>query len=230
MGNIDQAEPQDVKLSRAEEAYGVLKQRILDNHYPPNHQMLEQQIALDLNVSRTPMREALIRLSQEGLIEVIPRHGFRVVPIAISDVIEIYDVLTALEPMAAELLAKRKLSHEELLPMAQATQDMKSALARDNLSLWATADEQFHELLMSLCGNKRLASMLRAVRDQSQRVRMITLNLREKPLKSSQEHRAVFDAISAGDSDAAHALHQQHRERVAEELRDVLMNRPIEPI
>src|SRR4051812_8794246 len=76
--------------------YQRLKQRILDNEYAPGTQVLEQDLASGLGLSRTPVREALIRLQQEGLVEVVPRHGMRVLPLSPRDMREIYTVLTSL--------------------------------------------------------------------------------------------------------------------------------------
>ena len=89
-------------------AYEQIRRRILDNVWPPGHRALEQEVALELGMSRTPVREALLQLQNEGLVEVIPRHGVRVLPVSPTDMREIYEILTALECMAAELLARRK--------------------------------------------------------------------------------------------------------------------------
>ncbi len=218
------------KRSRSEEAYAELKQRILNNEYPPGHQTLEQEITLELGMSRTPIREALVRLAHEGLIELIPRHGFRVTPIALDDMIEIYDLLTALEAMAVELLTKRHLSQAELAPLVKATEAMKTSLIKDDLNAWAAADEHYHALLLSLCGNQRLAQMATTVRDQSHRVRMVTLTLRDRPDQSTQEHEEVLNAILSGDFRLAQRLHYDHRQRVSKELVKILAKRPIQPL
>jgi len=88
------------------QAYAELKRRILDHEYPAGHQATEPDVAADLGMSRTPVREALIRLAQEGLVEVVPRRGMRVVPLSPADMQEIYEVLTALESEAAGLAAR----------------------------------------------------------------------------------------------------------------------------
>ena len=95
-------------MSLVDAAYEQIRRRILDNAWPPGHRALEQEVALALGMSRTPVREALMRLQAEGLVEVIPRHGMRVLPVSPNDMREIYQILTALECMAAELLAQRK--------------------------------------------------------------------------------------------------------------------------
>ena len=98
------------RVTRATEAYAALRRRILDNVYPPGHQVLESELADELGISRTPMRETMMRLAAEGLVEVVPRHGMRVLPVSPGDMAEIYVVLTALESTAAELLASRRPS------------------------------------------------------------------------------------------------------------------------
>ncbi len=210
------------KKSLVEMAYEQVKRRILDNQYHPGYQALEQEVAEDLGMSRTPVREALIRLKHEGLVELIPRRGMRVVPVVADDMKEIYDVLTSLESMAAELLAQRKPDATTLEPMVSATRDMEAALADDDLDAWAEADERFHRALIDLCGNRRLANMANTVRDQGHRARMVTLRLREKPLASADEHHQLLKAIEKGDWQTARDVHYNHRKRASTELTDIL--------
>lgn len=210
------------KKSLVERAYDAVKQRILDNEYYPGYQALEQEIAEDLGVSRTPVREALIRLQHEGLVELIPRRGMRVVPIVAADMKEIYDVLTSLESMAAELLAQQQPDAATLEPMKKATADMAVALQQDDLDAWAKADERYHRCLIDLCGNRRLANMANTVRDQGHRARMVTLRLRDKPVASIDEHQQVLDAIERGDWQTARDVHYQHRKRASDELTNIL--------
>ncbi|MEM7503323.1 MAG: GntR family transcriptional regulator [Pseudomonadota bacterium] len=210
------------KKSLVELAYEQIKRRILDNEYVPGFQALENEIAEQLGVSRTPVREALIRLQHEGLVKLIPRRGMRVVPVVAADMQEIYEVLTALESMAAELLAKQKPDRALLEPLRSATADMESALAEDDLDAWAAADERYHRCLIDLCGNQRLATMANTVRDQGHRARMVTLRLRDKPSASISEHQGVLQAIERGDWEAARELHYQHRKRASVELTRIL--------
>lgn len=204
--------------SRVEEAYAAVRQRILDNVYPPGYQALESALAAELSLSRTPVREALIRLANEGLVEVIPRHGMRVLPLLPSDMREIYVVLTALESAAAEILAGRRPSAAELKPLEEATADMTRALKADDLDAWAAADERFHQGLVELTGNRTLVDSVQRVADRAHRARMFTLRLRPKPVRSTQEHRALLDRIRAGDAAGAVTVYRAHRERASHEL------------
>ena len=204
------------------QAYRTIKDRILANHYPPGQQVLEQQLADDLGMSRTPVREALIRLQNEGLVDLIPRRGMRVVPLSPEDLREIYEVLTALEVAAVERLARRALPPQALAPLETALQDMEDCLDRDDRDGWARADACFHQTLITLSGNKRLAGMAATLADQAHRARMVTLRLRPKPVQSIREHREVLAALLAGDGRRAGERHQQHRQRTAKLLLDIL--------
>lgn len=214
--------PRERRLSQTRRAYEEIKRRILDNELPPGTQALEQQVAELLGMSRTPVREALIRLAQEGMVEVRPRHGMRVLPLSADDLREIYDILTGLEAIAAETIARRGLTAAEMAELEQVASDMDLALARDDLAAWAAGDARFHRLLVELSRNKRLQAMVETVRDQSHRARMATLKLRPKPANSNAEHAAVVDAIRRRDPEAAHRLHREHRLRAGQLLISLL--------
>jgi DNA-binding GntR family transcriptional regulator len=208
--------------SLVDNAYREIRQRILDNVWPPGHHALEQALALELGMSRTPVREALIRLANEGLVEIIPRHGMRVLPVSPTDMQEIYEILTSLEAMAAELVARKKPAAAELALLEKSSRDMEKALKKDDLDAWAEADERYHRLLIELCGNRRLAGIVYNYWDRAHRARMFTLRLRPKPVNSTREHLAVVEAIRRGDAVAARELHRAHRERGSRELTEIL--------
>lgn len=199
-------------------AYQSMRRKILDNVWAPGYQALEQEIALQLGMSRTPVREALIRLSNEGLVEVIPRRGMRVLPVSANDMKEIYEILSALESTAAEMLAARKPSDAELKPLVTATNAMAKALAKDDLDAWAAADESFHERLVNLAGNKMLADAVFSYWDRAHRARMFSLRLRPKPINSTQEHMALLERLRQGDAAGAAAVNREHRQRASREL------------
>lgn len=203
-------------------AYQTMRGRILDNQWAPGFRALEQELALTLGMSRTPVREALIRLANEGLVEVVPRHGMRVLPMSAADMDEIYQVLGSLEATAAELVAARKPAAKEIAPLQEASRAMDEALKRDDLDAWAQADERFHRFLVELCGNRLLAATVQNFWDRAHRARMFTLRLRPKPVNSTREHTELVRAIRKGDVAAARELHRAHRERGRRELTAIL--------
>jgi len=207
-----------VKSSLVDQAHAAIRERILDNAYPPGHRALESELAQALGISRTPVREALIRLQKEGLVEVVPRHGMRVLPVSPADMAEMYVVLSALESAAAEAVAARRPSDDELKPLVQATRDMDRALKADDLDAWAAADERFHRTLVDLAGNRMLQATVENFWDRAHRARMVTLRMRPKPVNSTQEHTALVERLRAGDARGALELNRRHRARASEEL------------
>jgi DNA-binding GntR family transcriptional regulator len=208
--------------TQADQAYRALKQKILDNQLPPGTQLLELEVAALLNMSRTPVREAMVLLGQEGLIAIRPRHGMRVLPISPDDMKEIYEILTALESAAAKIVASKPPGERGLEQFKQAMQDMTQAIEDDDLESWAAADERFHKLLIELASNKRLAALVNLHWEQAHRVRMLTLRLRPKPLSSMADHAALVAAIEGGKPNTAHRIHRDHRHRAGQMLIDLL--------
>jgi DNA-binding GntR family transcriptional regulator len=205
-------------MTMVERAYRAIRQRILDNVWPPGHQALEQEVAVALGMSRTPVREAILQLRNEGLVEVIPRHGLRVLPVSATDMREIYEILTALECMAAERLARRKPDAKLLKPLVDATRAMDKALKAGDADAWAAADEVFHAQLVDLAGNRQLQATVMNYWDRAHRARMVTLRLRPKPVSSTREHMALVERLAAGDAQGAAEANRNHRERASREL------------
>ncbi len=216
------AESADAGGSLVESAYRTMRQRILDNVWSPGHRALEQELALELGMSRTPVREALIRLQKEGLVEVIPRHGMNVLPVSADDMRDIYEMLTALEAMAAELAVRRRPTEAQLKPLVDASRDMGRALKADDLDAWAAADERFHQHLIILSGNRLLIEAVQNCWDRAHRARMVTLRMRPKPTHSTREHMDVVEKIRSGDARGVSDAHRAHRERGSRELLAIL--------
>ncbi|XWN33907.1 MAG: GntR family transcriptional regulator [Devosia sp.] len=200
--------------------YKELRQRILDNAVPPGSHLSIKSISEEFGVSRTPIRAALARLEKEGLVELVPHQGVRILPMSADDMREIYAILGGLESAAVDAIFDTPAP--DLSPMAAALTAMERALEEDNLADWAIADEAFHEALVALSGNRRLEELVAQYRSQSHRARMTTLRLRPTPMVSTKHHRAVFEAIRDGDRDRARELHARQRIRSARELVDIL--------
>ena len=210
------------RVSRVDQAYEEIRRRIINNEYPPSHQVLEHELATELSMSRTPVREALLRLENEKFVQIIPRHGMRVVPLSLNDLRDVYEVLTALELTAIERLARSGTDQASIAALDQALDDMDTALKRRDIDGWVKADERFHRMVIDLCGNARLASMAFLLWDQGHRARLTTVRLRPSLETSNREHRAVVDAIRRGDGREAVAKHAQHRARTSRQIISLL--------
>ena len=220
----------ELKPTRVEDAYLRLKDEILQNRMPPGFQAPEPEIALQLGMSRTPVREALIRLESEGLVRLIPRHGALVLPVAADDMREIYEILTALEPEAAASLARKQPDRASLDALEAATRAMEAALRDNDLDAWAEADDRFHRTLLMLHANNRMTNFVSSLFDQVHRARMTTLRLRKPPEQSTREHREILEHILAGDAEKARKSFRAHRERAAAELLSILQSHDLQAL
>ncbi|WP_417667479.1 GntR family transcriptional regulator [Roseibium sp.] len=209
------------KSTRVDSAYDRLKADILQSQLPPGFQAPEPDIAERLGMSRTPVREALIRLEADGLVELVPRRGAKVLALSLHDLVEIYDLLIALEPAALAKLAGKPVDPEDLEELEQYVNDMEKAEAADDLDAWGDADEKFHRKLLTLSGNRRLAEYTGNLMDQAHRGRLVLLRLHKEPIGSVQEHRDLLAAILSGDAAAASELARNHRLEVKRTLEDI---------
>ena len=215
------AVPQKQSSSTAQ-AREQIRQLILDGELAAGTDHLESELAERLGMSRTPVREATLMLAQQGLLEVRPRRGVRIAALSVHDMEEIYAILTELESLAAETAAGAGYSEVQLRPLKDAIDDMEEALKQDDLDRWAAADDRFHTELVRLGGNSRVQSIVAMMSDQVRRARAFTLRIRPRPLKSNEDHRAVFEAIRRRDPAAARAIHRRHREQARELLVEII--------
>ncbi len=197
--------------SQTQKATALLREMIVTNRLPPGSSHLETELAALLGMSRTPVREAAIALEAQGLVEVRPRHGVRILPISPADMEEIYSILTELEALAAWKLAEMRPSAAELAELAALIDAMDAALDVGDRAGWARADDDFHTALVQLAGNRRLQSVVATMSDQVRRARLVTLYMRPEPRNSNDDHRLLVKAIAAGDSERARAIHRAHR-------------------
>lgn len=197
--------------SLAQLAYDVLRTKILNNELKPGHYFLESELAAQLGISRTPLKEALVKLENEGLIKIQPRHGISVLPLSADDMAEVYQIITSLECEAVAIIAQRGLSVREINQLEATSKTMSDALESDDLHAWARADEDFHRLLLDICGNKRLKQTVLNFWDLSHRARYFTLNMREKPNDSTEDHQKVIEAMKLRNAEQAVLIHRQHR-------------------
>ncbi|MEM6664973.1 MAG: GntR family transcriptional regulator [Pseudomonadota bacterium] len=197
-------------LPQRERAYRSLRDRILENSWPPGTQMLEEEVAVNLGMSRTPVREALIRLEEEGLVTVKPRHGMQVRGISPDDMREIHEILLQLEPMAARLAAEKGHGEAELADVFGLLDEMERALTVGDIVAWGHADRLFHREIVYLSGNGHLCDITNRIWGQQYRALMATLRLRPSRTLCNRDHRAVANAIRGGDGVKARAIHLAH--------------------
>lgn len=209
-------------LSSSQRAIQQLRAKIFSGELGAGTDHLESELANLLEMSRTPVREAVLTLESQGLLELRPRKGVRILPLSPEDMAEIYDVLTELESHAAEQAAMAEHSDKDLAALSRAINDMDAAIAHSDLDGWAEADDRFHRELVRLGGNSRIEAIVSMMSDQVRRARTTTLFMRPVPTKSNEDHRTVYQAIRDGDAATARNCHKRHRQHAKAILVDLL--------
>lgn len=199
---------------------------IFNGRLPPGSNHFEQDLAEQLGMSRTPVREAALTLEAQGLVAIEPRRGVKVLGLSVSEMSDIYDVLSALEALAAKRVAQRVKSGDlgtaQLAILRESTDQMKRALGREDREGWATADEVYHSELVRLAENLHLEDTVARTMDQVRRARLMTLHLRPLPHASTKDHLDVLNAIEAGDAEQAHNRHLAHRQAARDMMVELL--------
>ncbi len=206
------------KQSTADACYEWIKRQIVTNARPPGSALDERNLADELNVSRTPVREAMLRLRSERFIENLPRRGAFVRALTLEDLSDLYDVVTAVEVMAVGLIAQADDRAQVVAELNRLCDRMEAAL--EDPELWTHSDEAFHRALLELSGNAPLAQTGLLHRDLAQRAHFVADRARPKGTenKSVETHRALVALIAEGDADAARANHLEQRQRGSESL------------
>lgn len=212
---------QPTNASLAEKAYQAIREMILNLELLPGQTVLIDDLAGELAMSRTPVRQALERLASvsEGLVEIVPRRGIVVTVPTAAVMTEIYQIVQGLEGQAVRIavaLADRSFTRR----LCGSVDEQEAALAAADLDAWIEADRRFHQLLVDSCGNERLASLVRLFDGQLHRTRIATARTRSREAlaRSVAEHRAIVGALERGDREEAVRVHTAHRERALGEL------------
>jgi DNA-binding GntR family transcriptional regulator len=188
--------------SQGDVAYAELKRRIIRCALEPEERITEAQLASDIGIGKTPVREALTRLIQEGLVRSIPGHGYEVTPITLGDVQDLFSYRLIVEPAAAQLAAGRVVATDlrRLDELCTAHYSLGDA---ESEARYLSANYTFHATIADASGNRRLASAVRRVLDESERLFHLSSVLRNSSEEVAHEHKDLIDALIAGDGEAA---------------------------
>lgn len=214
------------KVSRTESAYALLKGMILSGELGPADLIDANSLTDTLALGRTPVREALQRLQTEGIVRIIPKRGVRIVTLTADELMEIYQVISALELEAVSLLAACEEKSAALDDLMSKADDMIEAAESDDRDRWILADEAFHRALLEHNPNRRLRDAGLLHRDLVQRAHFVALRLLDQPnlLKSAQEHKRMIGLLASGNTEGAVENHRQQRGQGAKMLVGVVRN------
>lgn len=201
-----------VVTTRSFEVYTEVKRRILDLRMPPGSAFTEGELVADLKVSKTPIREALARLRQEGLVDAMARSGYVVTPVTVKDARDLMGLRTLLEGEAAALAATRGTDLARLKELEELCRTSYKPKDRKSIVRFLAANYNFHMAIGQLSGNARLIDALQQVLEQLERVMHLGLTATSRADEIVHEHTELVSAILSGDPDKARdvAVSQSH--------------------
>lgn len=194
-----------------------LREAIRSGLLPPGARLMEIQVAEELGVSRTPVREAVRKLEQEGYVIMMPRRGTYVASMSIRDVNEIFEIRTALESLSNGLAAER-ITAEELEKLQRLLVMIGGFMKEGNIEKIVETDIEFHDLLYQAARNARLVGIISNLREQLTRFRTLSMSYPGRLEATLDEHRTMVEAIANGDVRAAKRAAERHMERSEQTL------------
>lgn len=198
-----------------EMVYEELKMQILTGAIVPGTRMMEVELAEQMGVSRTPIREAIRKLEKEGLVTIEPRRGAYASQISTEDMVEILEVRQNMEGLAAYFAASR-MKPDQLAELKAVSQLYNEAVANGDMNSMIKHDTRFHRIIVESCNNKILVQMIEQLQELVLRFRYIYYDNFRRAENMPEEHRAILEAIEQGDEDAARAAADIHIDRLKE--------------
>ena len=211
------------RTSLREQALALLREAVITGRIADGVVYSSKALAAELGVSNGPIREAMLALVDDGLMEAVPNKGFRSVPLTPADLAEIYEMRLLLEVPAVARRATGDLPGDHVARLTGLVNTIEQAARSGDLIGNLAADRDFHLTLLAAGGNRRLVSAVARLRDQTRLDNLRALNADGRIVASADEHRPLLTAILRHDERTAERLMRQHLEHIRQDW-----SRPVE--
>ena len=208
------AKLQREKLS--DQVYAVLKKMIANYRFQPGARLNIESIARELEVSRTPVWEAVRRLEQEGLVENIPNRGVFMSSLTAEKALDLYAVREVLEGMAARLAATR-IDESSLEKMAKFILRQREVIGKQDILAYSKLDFEFHAIVYDACGNEWLKELLETIKNK---MRPLTLHMQPDFSKLIDHHAELVRALRGRDPEKAGEAFRRHNQYMMAQIRE----------
>ncbi len=202
--------------------FQTLREAILKGELKPGERLMELQLASKLGVSRTPIREAIRMLEQEGLAITIPRKGAEVAKMTEKNMEDVLQIREALDDLAVQT-ACDKMTEQQLMELTLAKKNFENAIQAGDLKKIAESDVQFHDVIYEATDNPKLVAMLNNLREQIYRYRVEYLKEKENYPMLIKEHEAILNALKQKDRKGAVEYMRCHIRNQAEAVKAIIL-------
>jgi DNA-binding GntR family transcriptional regulator len=204
--------------NRSQDAYHQIREAIVDGRFQPNERLVEASLAEITGAGRTPVRAALVRLDQEGLVVLEPNRGARVRHIGVREALEIEEIRAALEGLLARRAAER-VTDEHLLELEALLSEMRERVGRGDAVGYSELNAPFHQVIWAAAGHTTAARIVGGLKSQSIRFQFQTALRPGRADRSLREHEVIVAALRRRDGEAAEAAMRAHLGEVLQTLR-----------
>lgn len=195
--------------------YEELKMQILTGKIVPGTRLMEVELAADMGVSRTPIREAIRKLEKEGLVTIEPRRGAYASQISVKDMVDILEVRQDMEGLAA-YFASSRMTEEQMADLKRTSDSYNRAVAEGDMDSMIAYDTRFHRIIVESCNNSILVHMIEQLQELVLRFRYIYYDDFRRAENMPEEHRQILEAIRDGRAEDARAAADIHIDRLKE--------------
>lgn len=203
--------------SLTEQVYEALRADIIACRLRPGQELNEAELAERFGISKTPAREALATLRQEGFVRAFPRRGYQVTPITFADMDELFDVRTILEAGVAELACTR-LTAEQIADLRSLADVAYDHAEQQSVTAFVRSNREFHMAIARAAGNGRLAELLERQIHALERFFYLGAQLRDVNSETTISHREILDTLERRDPEAARRIMIRHNEQTRQGL------------
>jgi DNA-binding GntR family transcriptional regulator len=211
----------DAYLPLRDVVFNTLREAILRGDLVPGERLMELQLASKLGVSRTPIREAIRMLEQEGLAITIPRKGAIVAGMTEKEMQDVLEIREALEELSVQV-ACDKITDEEIAQLRKNMKNFQRSLETGDLKKMAQADVEFHDVIYQATDNQKLINMLNNLREQMYRYRVEYLKNPDNHQQLLDEHEAIYQGIVTKDKDAVTAMMRKHISNQVDVVKNII--------
>jgi len=197
-----------------QKVYRILKEAIIKGFLEPGTKLLENKIAEEMHVSRTPVREAMQKLVAEGFVKTTPNQTMIVTEVSLEDVKEVLQIRGVLEGLAARIVAK-KINEQGIGELESIVAQMSLHVSKKDLTSYCKVDDEFHNLILNVCGNKWIIQIRDNLGSFIYRFRIKSLSVPGRLKCSLEEHQKIMGSLKKHNSEEADKLSQVHMENVA---------------
>jgi DNA-binding GntR family transcriptional regulator len=212
---------QDAYLPLRDVVFKTLRDAILRGDLKPGERLMEMHLAEGLGVSRTPIREAIRMLEQEGLAITIPRKGAQVAGMTEKDLYDVLEIRDALDELAVSK-ACEKVNKKSLSKLAEAMRDFEKSVASGNVRAIVSSDEQFHDVIYAMTDNPKLVNIVSNLREQMYRYRYEYVKDNADYRQLVSEHTCIVDGLRRQDKEYVKSVMHTHLENQVAGVRKVI--------